>query len=164
MDFVEDVKNKIYIQMDLLKDLNSDIDLDKSVNQEHRYEKSEGITIQYVLNCCTLLITVNYVKGKIYEVFIHTGPEGGGCIANLEGLSRMVSLGLQNGIHISKILAQLKGIRCPAVTNSMAKGKEFDALSCPDAIYRTLQKVLSREEELLRDLISRHSCPHCGDI
>lgn len=49
---------------------------------------------------------------SIFEVFTTVGKAGGCDNANIEGLARLVSLGLRSGIDPQDIIAQLQGITC----------------------------------------------------
>ena len=49
-------------------------------------------------------------------MFTHTS-KGGICQANLNAVTRMISLGLRSGIKIDEIEDQLKSIHCPACQN-----------------------------------------------
>ena len=93
--------------------------------------------------CGTLYITTNMDKeGNLVEVFTHTS-KGGICQAHINGLNRMVSLGLRSGIKIDELIDQLKGIHCPACQLAKAKGQQVDGLSCPDIISRTIKEFTS---------------------
>lgn len=93
--------------------------------------------------CGTLFITVGKVEGKISELFLN-GSKLGGCRANQEGLSRLVSLALRTGTDIKDIIDQLELIKCPACTRVKAKLdnekeiKDFPC-SCPDAVSKVLK-------------------------
>lgn len=139
-------ENIISTQLSLLENFNNNQDSKLSFIQKKGFNKSNGKTIKYRTNCCTLYITVNYIGKKIHEVLVHTGKRGGGCKANIEAITKIVNLCLQNDIPVSKIMTKLRDIRCPAVSISMAKGRKFDALSCPDAIFRALHEVWTTED------------------
>ena len=141
--------NKNSTQLSLLKDLDLQNDSNHSVRQKIRSKSCKGITIEYHLNCCTLFITVNFEGDEIQEILVHTGQKGGCCTANIYCVSRLINLCLQHGISTSEIMSSLKGVRCPAVSNSQAKGKKFDALSCPDAMARALGQVLDEKQNTI---------------
>lgn len=110
-----------------------------------RQEITQGITEKAIAGCGNLYITVNYDQDGICEVFTNLG-KGGGCPCQTEATSRLVSLALRSGINTSSIIEQLKGIRCPSTLARKSKGVNIRVLSCPDAIARTLEKVLNIAE------------------
>lgn len=125
--------------------------------------------------CGTLYITTNLDKdNNLVEVFTHTS-KGGICQANMNAVTRMISLGLRSGIKIDEILDQLKGINCPACSMSKAKGNKIDGLSCPDIISTTIKQFYTgttKESTVLpvKDIVpnkvittSKNVCPECGE-
>lgn len=121
--------------------------------------------------CGTLYITTNMDKeGNLVEVFTHTS-KGGICQAHINGLNRMVSLGLRSGIKIDELIDQLKGIHCPACQMAKAKGNAVDGLSCPDIVARTLKEFVDGDftvcqqysEEEKPIAVSGPKCPECGE-
>lgn len=118
--------------------------------------------------CGTLYITTNFDKdGNLVEVFTHTS-KGGICQANMNAVTRMISLGLRSGIKVSEIEDQLKAIHCPACQMNRAKGKSVDGTSCPDII----SKVIGNAEapNIQKQLVENKSdksifekCPECGE-
>lgn len=118
--------------------------------------------------CGTLYITTNFDKdGNLVEVFTHTS-KGGICQANMNAVTRMISLGLRSGIKVSEIEDQLKAIHCPACQMNRAKGKNVDGTSCPDII----SKVIGNAEapNIQKQLVENKSdksifekCPECGE-
>lgn len=146
-----------------------------------RAEITRGITEKAIAGCGNLYITVNYDSAGICEVFTNLG-KGGGCPSQTEATSRLVSLALRSGISPDAVIEQLKGIRCPSTLSRKSKGANIRVLSCPDAIARSLEKVLNiavvnetnghdlnemaNEIEKLydpkREKDKRDSCPECG--
>lgn len=129
--------------------------------------------------CGTLYITTNLDKdGNLVEVFTHTS-KGGICQANLNAVTRMISLGLRSGIKIEEIEDQLKGIHCPACQMIKAKGNYVDGLSCPDITAKTIKEFVSKgwkvckntekhlekcEDTEQKPLEKRENkCPECGE-
>ena len=121
--------------------------------------------------CGTLYITTNLDKdGNLVEVFTHTS-KGGICQANLNAVTRMISLGLRSGIKIDEIEDQLKGIHCPACQMSKAKGNPVDGMSCPDIMSRTIKEFLNSDLTLcsqvkeIKPMLANTSdkCPECGE-
>lgn len=121
--------------------------------------------------CGTLYITTNLDKdGNLVEVFTHTS-KGGICQANLNAVTRMISLGLRSGVKIEEIEDQLKGIHCPACQMSKAKGNLVDGLSCPDITAKTIKEFISsgwtvcksEKQQEKCEKIEGNKCPECGE-
>ena len=123
--------------------------------------------------CGTLYITTNLDKdGNLVEVFSHTS-KGGICQANLNAVTRMISLNLRSGVTIDEVVDQLKGIHCPACQMVKAKGGTVDGLSCPDIMSRTIKEFTTRgwsvcqkydEENKDHDIVNTSDkCPECGE-
>ena len=122
--------------------------------------------------CGTLYITTNLDKnGNLVEVFTHTS-KGGICQANLNAVTRMISLGLRSGIKIEEIADQLKSIHCPACQMTKAKGNLVDGMSCPDIMSRTIKEFTDsnwtvcqqvQKEERKEEIKSGTKCPECGE-
>ena len=83
-----------------------------------------------------MYVTVGNDEDGPIEVFTNTGKIGG-CPAQSEGLSRMISLALRRGVSVDDIADQLCGIRC---MSTIKKGNTR-VLSCPDAIGKALQEA-----------------------
>lgn len=129
--------------------------------------------------CGTLYITCNKdSKGNLVEVFTHTS-KGGICQANMNAVTRMISLSLRSGVKVDEIEDQLKGINCPACTTCKARGITIDGLSCPDIISRVIKESVktntinitqkSKKEESNQDQVNSSTfnnlakCPECGE-
>lgn len=121
--------------------------------------------------CGTLYITTNLDKeGNLVEVFTHTS-KGGICQANLNAVTRMISLSLRSGVKINEIEDQLKGIHCPACQMTKAKGNPVDGMSCPDIMSRTIKEFVegnikpcinNKVELNTLTTSSNDVCPECG--
>lgn len=111
------------------------------VKPRQRPGVTQGMTEKAIAGCGNLYITVNYDEQGLCEVFTNLG-KGGGCPSQTEATARLVSQALRSGIEPQAIIEQLRGIRCPSTLARKAKGADVWALSCPDAIARTLEKVL----------------------
>ncbi len=114
---------------------------DGKIAPRRRPEITRGITEKALAGCGNLYITVNYDSNGICEVFTNLG-KGGGCPSQTEATSRLVSLALRSGISPDAVIEQMKGIRCPSTLSRKSKGANIRVLSCPDAIGRSLEKVL----------------------
>lgn len=123
--------------------------------------------------CGTLYITTNLDKdGNLVEVFTHTS-KGGICQANLNAVTRMISMSLRAGVKIDEIEDQLKSIHCPACQMAKAKGHEIDGMSCPDIMSRTIKEFKdshwavckqNKAEENKTVKNGGNKCPECGEI
>ncbi|MCX7614263.1 MAG: vitamin B12-dependent ribonucleotide reductase [Clostridiales bacterium] len=138
-----------------------------------RPEITNGMTEKVRIGCGNLYITVNYDQKGICEVFTNTGRHGG-CPSQSEATSRLVSLTLRSGIDADTIIEQLKGIRCPSTIRQAG----MKVTSCPDAIARTIQKVVhyqngnggtgvipvavTEEQEAPSVSSEIRYCPECG--
>ena len=122
--------------------------------------------------CGTLYITTNLDKdGNLVEVFSHTS-KGGICQANLNAVTRMISLNLRSGVSVDEIEDQLRGIHCPACQMVKAKGGTVDGLSCPDIMSRTIKEFITSGWSVCQKYdkedqpTKKHEgpvCPECGE-
>jgi len=103
------------------------------ISPRKRVQTVQGTTTKFRVACGTLYITVNKDNDGICEVFTILG-KAGGCPAQSEAISRIVSLSLRAGVSVIDVIEQLRGIRCLS-----CKGKQLKVLSCPDAIGRALE-------------------------
>lgn len=113
------------------------------ITPRSRPKTTMGITDKVKIGCGNLYITANYDERGICEVFTNLG-RAGGCPSQSEATSRLISISLRAGISAESIIEQLKGIRCHSTLRKRGKGdNEINVLSCPDAIGRTLEKVMN---------------------
>jgi ribonucleoside-diphosphate reductase alpha chain len=72
-----------------------------------------GVTERVRTGHGNMYVTINFdQKGDPFEVFTTLGKSGGCDSAQLEAISRLVSLALRSGIDPNKILEDLRGITC----------------------------------------------------
>ena len=90
--------------------------------------------------------------GEPLENFIAMG-DGGGCSRNLEAISRLISLALRGGIHISEVIKQLKKVHsCPAYrARKIQKGDTSIGTSCPSAIGYAIEELCNKINDNLFD-------------
>jgi len=85
-------------------------------------------------------VTVNFDEQGIAEVFATLGKAGGCAAAQLEAISRLISLALRSGVQLDSVAKHLRGIRCP----SIAWEQGHAVLSCADAIASVLEKYIRK--------------------
>jgi len=103
-----------------------------------------GLTTKIQSGCGKIWVTINPYKGRIREVFATAGSDGG-CTANIQTISRLISSGARHNIPIQEIIDQLKSVKCSrAIANNKCRVQ-----SCSDAIARQLEQFLAlyRQEE-----------------
>ena len=128
-----------------------------------RPKKLTGTTHKINTGHGTAYITVNEKDGKPFEVFTTLGKAGGCDSAQLEAVSRLISLCLRSGIAAEEIVAQLKGIVCCPV---FYEGDKI--LSTPDAIAYVLSgkddvdkpPIILDEKKVYNK--NGRGCPDCG--
>ncbi|OIO34792.1 MAG: ribonucleoside-diphosphate reductase, adenosylcobalamin-dependent [Candidatus Omnitrophica bacterium CG1_02_40_15] len=147
----------------------------KNVAPRPRPVVTNGTTTKVATGCGNLYITINVDdKNLPFEVFIQMGKAGGCAASQLEAIGRLVSLALRSGVENSRIVEQLRGIRCP----SPSWEKTGRIFSCSDAIARVLELRLGNgkmhHQEEAMEKHSPHTmiedklgtvvgvCPDCG--
>ena len=125
----------------------ADAALDSAVlTPKARPKDMKGVTERIRTGHGTMYITINFDEDKPFEVFTTLGKAGGCDSAQLEAISRLVSLALRSGIDMREIVEQLRGITCcPAWDNGTL------VRSAPDAVALALAghaNSESRPEEM----------------
>lgn len=123
---------------------------ERKIIPRERPDITQGSTEKVPIGCGNIYVTVNSDDINLCEVFTQTG-KGGGCPSQSEAVGRLVSLALRSEIDPQVIINQLKGIRCVSCT----RRTNVKVLSCPDAISRVMEKVLSRK-------IAKNKIPESG--
>ena len=100
-----------------------------------------GVTERIRTGHGNMYITINFdEESQPFEVFTTLGKAGGCDSAQLEAISRLVSLALRSGLDIHSILEQLRGITCcPAWDNGVL------VRSAPDAVALALERHAAEE-------------------
>lgn len=101
-----------------------------------------GVTYKIHTPCGNMYITINRdAQNKIIEVFAKLGKAGGCPTCQVDAQARLISIALQEGANIERLIKQLIGNKC-----SMS-GAELpdEGISCPDAIGKILKKEYERE-------------------
>lgn len=128
------------------------------------------------LHCCAYF---DPVSGELLETYLSKGSKGG-CLSNLVGLSRLISLAARGGIDVYTIADQLESApTCPsyAVRNSTKKDTSKGSC-CPTAIgyalidmYEEMKNDTTDEELKYEDNLiyeekikdDKASCPQCRE-
>lgn len=128
------------------------------------------------LHCCAYF---DPVSGELLETYLSKGSKGG-CLSNLVGLSRLISLAARGGIDVYAIADQLESApTCPsyAVRNSTKKDTSKGSC-CPTAIgyalidmYEDMKNDITDEELKQEDSLAcekklnneKALCPQCGE-
>lgn len=133
-----------------------------------RPKVTRGVTERVSTGCGYIYVTVNFDDRGICEVFSTLGKAGGCAAAQLEAISRLISLALRSGMELDSVVRQLRGIRCP----SIAWEQGHAVMSCADAIASVLEKYIregtarnpetpqSKNPEMVKSWAGQ--CPDCG--
>ncbi|NQT47848.1 MAG: vitamin B12-dependent ribonucleotide reductase, partial [Chloroflexi bacterium] len=142
----------------------------ESTRPRKRDRITSGLTERVSTGCGHIYVTVNRDEDGVCEVFSSLGKAGGCASAQLEAISRLISLSLRSGIEVSSIVKHLKGIRCP----SIAWDAGHAVLSCPDAIGGVLEEETgdgrddTRESMVFGGPVAAVNvagqCPDCGTL
>ena len=107
----------------------------------------KGITERVRTAQGNMFVTVNFDEdGYPFEVFGTLGKSGGTESAQLEAVSRLISLALRSGVDPNNIVEQLRGITSEPVWDSGRLVR-----SAPDAVALVLSRHLPGEEASLED-------------
>jgi hypothetical protein len=119
----------------------------------------DGITYHIPSGCGTCHITVNFQDNKPVEIYAKSSAKGG-CKANMEAIGRIMSIALQDGVSIDRLLEQCDTIRCPTamaakdktVFNVLGDSKKYFVLSCPHAVGMAIKMAIidkSKSQDIL---------------
>ena len=158
---------------------------------QERPREVRGVTERIRTGHGNLYVTTNFdEQGNPFEVFTTLGKAGGCDSAQLEAISRLISMALRSGLNIDDIIYNLKGITCcPAFDNGVKISSAPDAVAIslerqagklqlstnpnglegePAGINTAYQPALtakSQEEELKRRGLERAPrCPDCNTV
>ncbi len=106
------------------------------VTPRSRPQSIQGVTERVRTGHGNMYVTVNFDENRQpFEVFGNLGKAGGCDSAQLEAISRLVSLALRSGIDPGTVLEQLRGITCcPAWDDGTL------VRSAPDAVALALER------------------------
>ena len=106
-----------------------------------RPQDMAGVTERIRTGHGTMYITINVdEEGKPFEVFTALGKAGGCDSAQLEAISRLVSLALRSGVDVKKVIEQIRGITCCPAWDSGVLVR-----SAPDAVALALERHINSE-------------------
>ena len=108
-----------------------------------RPRQIHGVTERVRTGHGNMYVTINFEEENVpFEVFSTLGKAGGCDSAQLEAISRLVSLALRSGISAQEVVTQLKGITCcPAWDQGTL------VRSGPDAVALALERCISGDTE-----------------
>ena len=134
-----------------------------SIEPESRRNTDEvaGKTYKMRSACAEkIYVTVNKTDGNdIFEVFVNPS---GGCTANVNTISRLVSMALRSGIKVDTIIDELSTSKCPACQALRRKGEKDVSLSCGNAIAEALRKAYyDKPVEHKQEEETEGSCANC---
>lgn len=146
-----------------------------NVSIEKRPKSLYGMTEKVRTGCGSMLVTVNWHDGKVYEVIVNGGTNSG-CTSQSEATARLASILFRAGLPIDVVSKQLKGLKCP----SALKNPDSEGLSCPDVMMRVIKRVhdeinagelvpvqiipspvVEPEAETVNGM---YKCPECGNF
>ena len=103
----------------------------------------KGVTEKVHTGHGNMYVTINSDEdGRPFELFSNLGKAGGCDSAQLEAISRLISLSLRSGIEPEEVIDQLRGITCCPSWNG---GGEM-VKSAPDAVALALSKHIKLDE------------------
>ena len=120
-----------------------------------------GFTEKVKTSRGTLYVTVNTIDGKPIEVFANIGKSGGDISALSEAIGRLISIALQNGVHVKSIINTLISITgAQPIWNNGRLIK-----SVPDAIAQILRDHFLNNGGVKQQepkKVVGEECPECG--
>lgn len=118
----------------------------------------DGSTFKQRTACVpSMYVTVNKSDtGDLMEVFTNAS---GGCQANINTITRLVSLLLRAGVKRDIVIEELRENQCPACQALRRQGKSL-SLSCGNAIADAMTAMLDDETTVEHD--GYLVCPECG--
>jgi len=129
--------------------------------------------MKYELQCATVYVTYNFDDGKLVEVFIRIGKAGScpGCL--VQGMSRVISIALQDGTDMLKLSKTLVGMQCDGSQLGLRDDPER-LTSCMDAIAKSLRQFAAEStaqacvdrieaQQPQKDSEGNPLCKHCGN-
>ena len=115
---------------------------DRKLEAKERPSEVSGVTERIRTGHGNLYVTTNFDEyGTPFEVFTTLGKAGGCDSAQLEAISRLISLCLRSGLNIEDLVYNLRGITC---CPSFDRGVKIS--STPDAVAISLERQAKKAE------------------
>ena len=109
------------------------------MEKRKRPRVTHGDTPRIETGCGHLYVTINRDDSDtLIEVFATLGKAGGCGNAQMEAVTRMITLSLKHGVPVEEIIRQLEFIKCPG--RGIDEGEEVQ--SCADGIALALRRIL----------------------
>ena len=112
-----------------------------------RPERTTGVTYCIEVGCGKIYATIAQAD-SYQEVFLKLGKAGGCPAAWLDGMGRLITFALNEGVEVEVIIKALVGIRCPS---PKWISQDNQVLSCPDAIAKVLKEW--KEDQTIKEEI-----------
>ncbi len=94
-----------------------------------------SMTMKIETGCGNMYVTIGVVDSEPFEIYATLGKAGGCMHANLEAVTRCISVGLRCGVDPKEYVNELKDIQCPSAIPAPRKKR---VMSCADAIAQVL--------------------------
>lgn len=132
------------------------------VDKDELGETINGTSVKRKVACGNLYIQVfEDQKGNLAEMYINTS-KGGICQANINLVSRLISLALRSGVKVEQIIDQAKDIKCSGCSILRKTGVNVER-SCSDAIANYLiEKYYESTDKKSKHDDKENKCPNCG--
>ena len=169
---IETEQSDVQALKDRIAQLEEEAFVGPSADEFSRPARLTGETSRLNTSMGTMYLTVNRDdSGTPREVFVNVGKAGSDVMAMGEAVGRLVSVGLQNGIPLSKIAGQLVGVGGtssfnPGLVHAIGK-------SLADASIRTVETAKASIEADPRPAVSAvptnkkmsgNLCPDCHNF
>lgn len=102
-----------------------------------------GLTTKIRTPHGSMFVTINFLEGKIREVFVVVSKPGSELRACAEALGRVVSLALQKGVPAEDLAETLENIKTEQVSWNKIDERSFSVSSIPDGIAKAIRFALS---------------------
>lgn len=144
--------------------------IDKKASSWSRPKAMKGITEKVITGHGSAYVTINFdEENKPIEVFTNLGKAGACDSANLEAISRLVSLALRSGIDTKEIIEQIKNITCcPVFDDGKSVKSPVDGISKVIIKY-VLKPEMKAKKEMMKEIdvnkepySNGYKCSSCG--
>lgn len=134
---------------------------DAKIYPVDRPRKTKGNTTKFKTGCGNLYVGVMKNNKNIFETFMNLGSDGG-CLSQINAVSRLISLTLRSGIAVEEIIDQLKSV--PSCNSCTAQKDKVDGRSCPHIVAQALREASKDDLNNMNNSnqAKREKCPECG--